>query len=301
MLGLDHQVGELAGHGINDHSAHRATGPVAAHRCSPDRERGVCHAVLLCRARPYRGAAVPLVTSWPPAPVITSPASRRPSGRPPRRHRPRRGTRGRPPSGRRARGAPALGRPREAGTSGANVRCSSEQNHTSAPSTDGSPWSIPSALSPQSATVQPGRHGDHGGEDGQRLGEGQPELAVGGVHERVGTGLDLGGPRVEVVGPGAARRDDLASDLPGGQDELRHGLLQQSGTRRPVLQADDVALVSHDPAHAEPGGAGPIGQPPRVLGPATASGEAHVDVDRAPRARRPAPQHRWSRRSRRRQ
>ena len=33
--------------------------------------------------------------------------------------------------------------------------CSSEQNSTSAPSTLGSPWSMPSALSPQSATTQP--------------------------------------------------------------------------------------------------------------------------------------------------
>ena len=38
--------------------------------------------------------------------------------------------------------------------SGAKVTCSSEQNETSAPAIDGLPWSIPSALSPQSATAQ---------------------------------------------------------------------------------------------------------------------------------------------------
>jgi hypothetical protein len=34
--------------------------------------------------------------------------------------------------------------------------CSSEQNHTAEPSdSDGLPWSMPSAFSPQSATAQP--------------------------------------------------------------------------------------------------------------------------------------------------
>ena len=35
-----------------------------------------------------------------------------------------------------------------------NVTCSSEQNHTSPPSIDGLPWSMPSAFSPTSATAQ---------------------------------------------------------------------------------------------------------------------------------------------------
>src|SRR5882757_5532319 len=43
----------------------------------------------------------------------------------------------------------------EPGTSGANVMCSSEQNHTAAPGMLGLPWSMPSDLSPTSATAQP--------------------------------------------------------------------------------------------------------------------------------------------------
>ena len=46
--------------------------------------------------------------------------------------------------------------PTRTGWSGTKVTCSSEQNSTSAPSTDGSPWSMPSALRPQSATAHPG-------------------------------------------------------------------------------------------------------------------------------------------------
>ena len=45
--------------------------------------------------------------------------------------------------------------PTRTGAPDAKVRCSSEQNHTSAPSTVGLPWSMPSALRPQSATAQP--------------------------------------------------------------------------------------------------------------------------------------------------
>ena len=44
--------------------------------------------------------------------------------------------------------------PTRIGVPGAIVRCSSEQNHTVDPSTDGFPWSMPNALSPQSATTQ---------------------------------------------------------------------------------------------------------------------------------------------------
>ena len=46
--------------------------------------------------------------------------------------------------------------PSERGSSGANVVCSSEQNHTVAPGTVGLPWSMPSDLSPTSATTQGG-------------------------------------------------------------------------------------------------------------------------------------------------
>src|SRR5215218_2344048 len=43
--------------------------------------------------------------------------------------------------------------PTRAPSSGTKVTCSSEQNRTVPPSTVGSPWSMPSDLSPQSATA----------------------------------------------------------------------------------------------------------------------------------------------------
>ena len=205
VLGLDHEVGELAGHRVDDDPAHRAAGSVAARGGGPDRERGVCHAGLLVGQDPT-GAPSPPGPRRPVA-AVTSPAGRRPSARPPRRRRRRAGARGTPRSGRRAPGARGCGRPTRSGAPGTNVRCSSEQNHTSAPSTDGLPWSMPSALRPQSATAQSVDTEITVDRTRERLDEGQAELAVGGVHERVGAGLDLGGPRVEVVGPGAARRD----------------------------------------------------------------------------------------------
>src|SRR3974390_2216916 len=52
-------------------------------------------------------------------------------------------------------GSTLIRSPTCSGEPGTNVRCSSEQNHTSDPSTDGLPWSMPSAFTPQSATAQP--------------------------------------------------------------------------------------------------------------------------------------------------
>ena len=56
----------------------------------------------------------------------------------------------------------------------------------------GSPWSMPSALSPQSATAQPRRWRESRGDDRERGPEREVELGVRGVHQRVRAGLDLG-------------------------------------------------------------------------------------------------------------
>ena len=56
--------------------------------------------------------------------------------------------------GRRARDAPRTRSPTCIRCSGTNVTCSSETNNTCASSIVGSPWSIPSAFNPQSATAQ---------------------------------------------------------------------------------------------------------------------------------------------------
>ena len=85
--------------------------------------------------------------------------------------------------------------------------------------------------------------------------------------------------RIEVVGPGASRRDHVATHIAGGQDQLTHGLFEHGGPCGPVLEADDMALISHHPTHAEAGSAGAISQPTRRSGQAAAAGEAHVDVD----------------------
>ena len=141
-----------------------AAGPVAAHGGGPDRERGVCHTGLLCRARPYRGAGAVRASATGSA-----------------RHQPRRstsqrsthlvavddvrGARGRPRSGRRGRAAPGCGRRPGAASPGRRSGARRSRTTPRAPSTDGLPWSMPSALSPQSATAQPAGDRDHRGQD----------------------------------------------------------------------------------------------------------------------------------------
>ena len=106
-----------------------------------------------------------------------------------------------------------------------NVTCSSEQNHTSAPSIDGLPWSMPSALRPQSATGTTRVDGDRRSPRTASAGRnGRSSLRVRGVHQRVGAGLDLGGERVDVVGAGAAAGDDGAADVVVRRERARHRL-----------------------------------------------------------------------------
>ena len=98
-----------------------------------------------------------------------------------------------------------------------------------------------------------GRHRDHRGQHREGLGEGQSELAVGRVHEQVGTGLDLGGPVVDVVGAGPAGGDDVPAHV--GRRAARSCSMEtaeQLDPRGPLGQADDVALVAHD-ARGRPG------------------------------------------------
>ena len=71
----------------------------------------------------------------------------------------------------------------------------------------------PQRLQPAVGHGPTGRDRDHGRQDGERLGEREPELSVGGVHQRVGTGLNFGGPGIQVVCPGAARPSHLAAHL----------------------------------------------------------------------------------------
>ena len=61
------------------------------------------------------------------------------------------------------------------------------------------------------------RHRQHGGHQRERLAEGKVERRVGGVHQRVGSRLDLRGDLVHVVGPRASRGDDLTAHVAMGR------------------------------------------------------------------------------------
>ena len=164
------------------------------------------------------------------------------------------------------------------------VRCSSEQNHSLAPAgstTVGLPWSIPSDLRPTSATANPAvglteitvPASDSAGP------KGSAQMAVGGVHQQVRAGLQLGDPLVEVPGAGAAARHDLAPDGLVGGHQQRHRLGHPRLAGRPVLEPDQVALVAHHPPHLETPAPGPVGQRCGLVGRAAAAGEPDVDVD----------------------
>ena len=79
---------------------------------------------------------------------------------------------------------------------GSKVTCSSEQNHTVAPSMVGLPWSMPSALRPASHTAHFGATDMTVASTLRAWRKRQAELGVGGVHQRVGAGLQLGAQRV---------------------------------------------------------------------------------------------------------
>src|SRR5262249_12258332 len=125
------------------------------------------------------------------------------------------------------------------------------------------------------------RHGDHGGDDRQRLTKREVQLVVRGVHERVRPGLDLGDPRVDVERPGAAAGDELAADVGVRVEQHAHRGLRLLLARRSIRDADDVALVAHHSAHAEPGRARRVGQRSGALDrtPAARHADEHVDHD----------------------
>src|SRR4051794_37232357 len=104
-------------------------------------------------------------------------------------------------------------------------------------------------------------------------------MAVRGVHERVRTGLDLGGPRVDVERPGAATGDELSADVRVRVEELAHRRLGLLDACRPVVHAHDVTLVAHHAPHGQAPRASRVGEPPGVLGRAATAGHAHEHVD----------------------
>ena len=123
------------------------------------------------------------------------------------------------------------------------------------------------------------RHGHDRRPQPQRLLEGQSELAVGGVHQHVRTGLDLVRPDVDVVRAGATRGDDVAADVAMGGEEQGHRLLAQLAAHGAIVHADGVSLVAHHPAHGEAVASRQIGEAAGVAGLAAAARQADVDVD----------------------
>ena len=124
-----------------------------------------------------------------------------------------------------------------------------------------------------------GRHRDDGGHDRERVLERQVELGVGGVHERIGAGLDLGGPRIDVVRARSARGDELAARRRVGLEEGLHAVGDAVRAGRSVLEPDEMALVAHDPPDLEARGSGGVGERTGVLRSAAAAGHADVDVE----------------------
>ena len=101
---------------------------------------------------------------------------------------------------------------------------------------------------------------DHGGHAVQRRFERQIERAVTAVHQHVRTGLHLGKgtrPGGEVIGSGAAARDDLAVESRGGKPgpfllDLGGGLMDEGGAYLTAVPVHRVALVRLQAAKAEP-------------------------------------------------
>ena len=147
------------------------------------------------------------------------------------------------------------------------------------PFTRGWPWSLVIALCPQSATQRVGvGRLTTVPSTVERLLERHAYAAVVGVHQHVRAGLNLGhavNAAADVVGPGAARRDDLARK-PGranpmrGGHEVLHGVSRSRLAFLPVCAAAAGALRSPSlrgaADHALPPRAAPA-QPPRPLAP----------------------------------
>ena len=165
-----------------------------------------------------------------------------------------------------------------------DVLVAAEQHLARSPgSSDGLPWSMPSAFSPTSATAQPRRHRDHRCRHVQRLLERQSERAVVAVHQRVAAGLDLGdtGRGVQVERAGAAGADDLAADVGVGLPQQRHRMVDGGLTLLARVDHHQMTLVAHHAAHLEPDRAGAVGQAAGVLGRDAAARQSDVDVDQA--------------------
>ena len=124
-----------------------------------------------------------------------------------------------------------------------------------------------------------GRHRDDRAPDREGGPEREAQLRVGGVHQRVGAGLDLGGPVVQVVRAGAAGRHHRAAHLRVRGGELRHRDLDRGLPRGALRDRHRVSLVAHHAPHLEPAPAGEVGEAARVLGRAAAARQAHVHVD----------------------
>src|SRR5262249_52770336 len=106
----------------------------------------------------------------------------------------------------------------------------------------------------------------------------QPEAAVGSVHQRIRTSLDLVRPGVERIGAGAAGRHQLTADVAVRGDQYLHGELASLGSLGCVWQADDMALVPHDASHRKPAAAGKLSKRPSVLRGAAAARQPDVNV-----------------------
>ncbi len=113
----------------------------------------------------------------------------------------------------------------------------------------------------------------------ERLGERGLEFVVLGVHQHVGTRLDLRAPRVQVERSRAATRHDVAADGVVGLQQDRHRRFDLLALGVTVVDHHEVALVAHDAANLEPGGAGGVGQPTGIVDVAAAAGESDIDVD----------------------
>src|SRR5215469_16212681 len=123
------------------------------------------------------------------------------------------------------------------------------------------------------------RCGDDRSENEQRLAERQPELAVGRVHQRVRTGLDLAGPGITRIGPGPARRDKVTADVGVRLDEQLHRGLSLARPIRRIGQAHHMALVPHDAADLQAGLPCEVGQLAGVDRIAAAARHPDVDVN----------------------
>lgn len=97
------------------------------------------------------------------------------------------------------------------------------------------------------------------GQDAERVFEAQAEFAVGGVHQRVGTGLHLGDAvkcRADIIIPGARGAADRtfesgAFNIGAGVDQALDAFVRAGFAGRLVFEVDDMAFVPHYAAETE--------------------------------------------------